>query len=178
MLLLTVTGRCAIFEASSAMRAIYFVLAIVAGLAAASSGDNNFLFRRCTNRCLVSRCNETYSLPPALRYTLWTCADDCRYQCMHVSTTKDTEMGHSARQYFGKWPFWRLGGIQEPASVAFSAVNFYAHLRGLALLRQEVPRDHPMKIYLLAWSFVSLNTWIWSMVFHTRGWLHFILPLI
>ncbi|PAV23399.1 Per1 [Pyrrhoderma noxium] len=49
-------------------------------------------------------------------------------------------------QYYGKWPFWRFMGMQEPSSVVFSMGN----------------------LFMLLWSVVSMNAWVWSAVFHTR----------
>lgn len=40
----------------------------------------------------------------------------------------------------GRWPFWRLGGLQEPGSVFFSLLNLLAHYCGLKAL-QRVPAD-------------------------------------
>jgi hypothetical protein len=72
-------------------------------------------------------------------------------------------------QYYGKWPFWRLWGMQEPASVLFSLMNFAAHLSGGLELQRGMKAGHPMKGYYLAFTFSNLNLWIWSAVFHTRG---------
>lgn len=58
--------------------------------------------------------------------------------------------------------------MQEPASVLFSLMNFYAHYRGYYSLRQYVSLENPMKDYYRVWSLVNMNAWIWSSVFHTR----------
>ncbi|CAA7260892.1 unnamed protein product [Cyclocybe aegerita] len=104
----------------------------------------------------------------SLKLTRWSCADDCKYICMHEITDRDIGHGKSVQQYYGKWPFWRFAGMQEPASVAFSLLNLWAHARGAAKLRERVPTSHPMRPYYLTWSIVSINAWIWSSVFHTR----------
>ncbi len=36
----------------------------------------------------------------------------------------------------GRWPFWRVGGLQEPGSVFFSLLNLLAHYCGLKALRR------------------------------------------
>ena len=59
--------------------------------------------------------------------------------------------------------------MQEPASVAFSLLNFWAHWQGLKRVRREIPDGHPMKPYYILWAFTGLNAWVWSAVFHTRG---------
>lgn len=150
---------------------IFLVLSALVVQVLSSAGDRSKIFRDCLARCEEVQCDPKVSagLPIALRLAAWTCSDDCKYRCMHATTTREVEMGLRVKQYYGKWPFWRLGGIQEPASVAFSLLNLWTHLRGGAKIRREISRDHPLKFYYLTWSFVSVNTWIWSSVFHTRG---------
>lgn len=71
-------------------------------------------------------------------------------------------------QFHGKWPFVRLVFLQEPASVFFSALNFIVHVRGLTRFRREVRPDAPLYVLWHAFSFICLNAWVWSGVFHTR----------
>ncbi|KAL1667480.1 Per1-like-domain-containing protein, partial [Schizophyllum commune] len=151
---------------SPAMRIslISVVAAIIVGVAA-SSGDRAKPFKECVERCTTT-CLEP--LPLDLRLTGWTCLDDCKYTCMHQITANVMGRGERPRQYFGKWPFWRFLGMQEPASVLFSLLNLWAHVRGSRALQRRVPRGHPMKPYYTTWSWISANTWIWSAVFHTR----------
>ncbi|KAF9484982.1 Per1-like protein [Pholiota conissans] len=136
----------------------------------ASSGDRSGEFSQCVDSCNVDRCitPATPDLPLALRLTRWSCVDDCKYRCMHAITAKDVYQGKTIQQYYGKWPFWRLAGMQEPASVAFSLLNLWAHARGASKIRRRVSETHPMRSYYLTWSMVSINAWIWSSVFHTR----------
>ncbi|GLB40149.1 putative per1-like protein [Lyophyllum shimeji] len=58
--------------------------------------------------------------------------------------------------------------MQEPASVAFSLLNLWAHAQGALKVRKRIPKTHPMRSYYLIWSLASINAWIWSAVFHTR----------
>jgi len=140
-------------------------------LSAASPGDRALQFTNCVSQCEAAECNplQNGTLPFLLQLTRWTCADDCKYTCMHSITDEAVVHGQPVQQYYGKWPFWRLAGMQEPASVAFSLLNLWSHVRGAAKIRRWVPKDHPMRPYYLTWSFVSVNAWIWSSVFHTRG---------
>ncbi|RUS18091.1 Mn2+ homeostasis protein Per1 [Endogone sp. FLAS-F59071] len=71
-------------------------------------------------------------------------------------------------QYYGKWPFYRLWGIQEPASVAFSIGNGYMHYYYWSVLRREIPVGYQMRPYYLGWVVFGVNSWLWSTVFHTR----------
>ncbi len=88
---------------------------------------------------------------------------------MHHITTRAIQHAWPVEQYYGKWPFWRFAGMQEPASVLFSIFNFAAHAYGARKIQERVSRDHPMKSYYLMFAFVSMNAWVWSSVFHTRG---------
>ncbi|OBZ75061.1 Protein PER1 [Grifola frondosa] len=137
-------------------------------VAFASSGDRSGDFITCVSTCAQSTPLAGMSL--AMRLTRWTHTDDCKYQCMHFITDQAIKYGRSIQQYHGKWPFWRFVGMQEPASVAFSLLNLLAHARGARDLQARIPDGHPMKKYYLAFAFVSINAWIWSSVFHTRGW--------
>lgn len=58
--------------------------------------------------------------------------------------------------------------MQEPASVLFSLLNLWYHVKGASRIRRYVPDGHPMKRYYLTWAAVSVNAWVWSSVFHTR----------
>ncbi|KAF7292478.1 Post-GPI attachment to proteins factor 3 [Mycena chlorophos] len=154
------------------MRPCALLLVALAGAVYASSGDRSPEFHGCVSRCRQRQCTPPNVIPLSLplRLTHWTCEDNCNYSCMHDITSRDKRLGDRVHQYFGKWPFWRLFGIQEPASVAFSLLNFWAHWRGLERVRREIPDGHPMKEYYIVWAFTGLNAWIWSAVFHTRDW--------
>ncbi|KAF8162763.1 Per1-like protein [Crassisporium funariophilum] len=145
-------------------------LTVLPTLVHASSGDRSPEFADCVDRCQSAQCGPGYetSAPLSLRLTRWTCTDDCKYGCMHEITDRDIKRGKDVQQYHGKWPFWRLLGIQEPASVAFSLLNLWAHARGASKIRRKVSENHPMRSYYIVWSMASINAWVWSSVFHTR----------
>lgn len=134
---------------------------------AASSGDRSPEFINCVSICTDAGCPHPFFL--SLRLTRWTCLDDCRYHCTHQVTDLAIQSGSRVQQFFGKWPFWRFAGAQEPASVVFSLLNFWAHAHGARQMRRYIPDSHPMKQYFISSAFVSMNAWIWSAVFHTRG---------
>jgi hypothetical protein len=137
----------------------------------ASAGDQADDFIQCVQLCKIQNCgtHSTYTMPFMLRLTHWTCSEDCNYNCMHQITAKNVRNSDPVNQYHGKWPFWRFAGAQEPASVLFSLLNLAAHWHGRNKIKREVPDNHPMKSYYLRWSLVSMNAWVWSAVFHTRG---------
>ena len=75
---------------------------------------------------------------------LWSCLDECNYQCMWRTTNGFLERKWNVPQFYGKWPFKRMFGIQEPASVLFSLLNFWAHFYKLRQFRKLVRNDSPM----------------------------------
>ncbi|KAI9184685.1 hypothetical protein H9P43_003740 [Blastocladiella emersonii ATCC 22665] len=120
----------------------------------------------------AARCAAT--LPLELQLTRWTCRDDCKYRCMHGKT--DARQ-HKVVQYHGKWPFRRILGMQEPASVLFSLGNLIQHVRGLWRLR-GVARAHgtsvaPKRWWTCLWwastyAVLSMVLWVLSALFHAR----------
>lgn len=60
-------------------------------------------------------------------------------------------------QFYGKWPFKRLFGIQEPASALFSFFNLLVHWNMLKKFRREVRNDSPMYYIWNVFSVVSVN---------------------
>ncbi|GBF90233.1 hypothetical protein Rsub_03366 [Raphidocelis subcapitata] len=125
-----------------------------------------------------------YAPPLALRLARWDCAADCAYHCMWAIEARRRAAGElTVWKYGGKWPFLRVAGMQEAASVAFSIANLAAHAAGLrrfaAALRAAAPGGEAAAgkpapaAYPYAWAWLlygaaSLNAWVWSAVFHTR----------
>ncbi|KAL7007861.1 hypothetical protein EMMF5_002508 [Cystobasidiomycetes sp. EMM_F5] len=73
-------------------------------------------------------------------------------------------------QYHGKWPFYRLMGIQEPFSVFFSLGNMYMHCRYGLTMARRLPTNFPKPlsdIYQIL-PLAGINLWFWSSIFHTR----------
>lgn len=72
----------------------------------ASAGDRDMEFQDCIDVCP--------SIEPQgwLRLMQWTALDDCKYWCMHKITRYRIEQGLSIQQYYGKWPFIRVFGLQ------------------------------------------------------------------
>ncbi|GIL59133.1 hypothetical protein Vafri_14048 [Volvox africanus] len=82
-------------------------------------------------------------MPLPLRVFRWSCEDDCKYHCMWaVEAWKSSANGNEGRfmteKYYGKWPFLRVLGMQELASVLASLANLLAHALCLRRLSAEV----------------------------------------
>ena len=146
-------------------------LSLVTAAVWASTGDRAQQYQADLNECITSRLCESEPASGVswdLRVFGWTCEDVCRYECMWQATAIRLREGQPIVQYYGKWPFRRLMGIQEPASVLFSLMNFVAHRRGLRRIQTSISDKYPLKNMMLLLAYVQMNAWIWSSVFHTR----------
>jgi hypothetical protein len=88
----------------------------------------------------------------------------------HVNQTRQTH--NKTYQYYGKWPFIRLFGMQEFFSVLFSIGNFYAQRAGFRQFRialEEIkPKSYPYSQIVYMMYLFNCNGWIWSSLFHAR----------
>ncbi|ORZ20335.1 Per1-like protein [Absidia repens] len=132
----------------------------------ASTGDEEPNFLSCVNLCSHSQCPT--KLPLQLQLFFWSCKENCQYECMHAITDKAIEHGEKVLQYYGKWPFYRWLGIQEPASVLFSIGNGWVHYHYYRLLKRRIPSNYYLKTAILMYAMVGVNAWVWSTVFHCR----------
>jgi len=176
----------------------------------ASIGDREPEYRRCVASCLDTGCVQTplfyegardsahngecepacrergiyeAELPFHIRLTGWGCDGDCKYRCMRIHTVQRQNKMLIPLKYYGKWPFLRLGGVQEPASVLASLVCLVCHiwgvcrfwkiseaasrLDGASCLGSSASVRHAMFLWI-GFGLVSINTWIASAVFHAR----------
>lgn len=120
---------------------------------------------------------------------LWSCHDECVYRCMWRTTNAFVAREWSVPQFYGKWPFKRFFGIQEPASVLFSFLNLIVHWKMLRKFRDDVRSDSPMyyvwHVFCAVRAFIRshhphdsfefhlrfqicINGWMCSIIFHTR----------
>lgn len=155
--------------------AIYTLLTVsCVTLCLASRGDSSQVFRRCVTWCQKNNCNKTTaqhfhtSQPVFERIFGWDCTDECRYSCMWKTVQSFKSSGHDVPQFYGKWPFVRFLGMQEPASAIFSILNGLAHLDMYLRFRQKVPISAPMYHVWTISAFMAINAWTWSAIFHTR----------
>lgn len=118
------------------------------------------------------------------RIMRWGCESDCRYKCMWEIEGDKRRQGTADDQdktvykYHGKWPFVRILGMQEPASVVLSLLNLGANVNCILLLRKYVWSMEPATgvermgfSHRFLWYghfILASNAWIWSAVFHSR----------
>jgi len=171
-------------------RPLLLALAVVVAclsfsLVAASSGDRQESYKSCVADCDRDICQPTSPASiadlsaeqlevregsTAQRLLRWTCVDNCRYLCMQAITEVALLKNDPIHQYHGKWPFYRMLGMQEPASVFFSLLNGYMHVRAWPKLKRVIPESYYLRPFYLGYALVGMNTWLWSAVYHARDW--------
>lgn len=157
----------------------------------ASVGDSSVVFNECLDKCWLTNCtlrsivsnldfddedlklpnlitNHDQNQPYYLKLLGWDCAEECKYKCMWDTVEMFQNYGIEIPQFYGKWPFVRVMGIQEPASALASVLNFAVNFLMFQRMRKKTPRNYPYKQVWNLFAFVSLNTWFWSAVFHTK----------
>ncbi|XAR67279.1 hypothetical protein NMG60_11001972 [Bertholletia excelsa] len=168
------------------------------GVLDASAGDADPLYRGCVDQCentgcvgerCFPHCNFSADVakhdqpwymqePLYLKWKQWDCQGDCRYYCMVNQEEERASLGLKPVKYHGKWPFKRVYGIQEPFSVAFSALNLAMHFYGwlnfyilIYYMLPQKPDKKPYYDFTFLWNLyalLSMNSWFWSAVFHSR----------
>nr|CAH7752827.1 unnamed protein product [Callosobruchus chinensis] len=138
-----------------------------------SAGDSSHFYQNCLKRCSSFNCtddgtNFMYRQQNVMYYLKWSCEDECKYECMWKTVKAFKDRNWKTPQFYGKWPFVRVMGIQEPASVAFSLLNAYCHFRMLKKFRNAVRPDSPLTWLWHVYFLVCVHAWFWSAVFHTR----------
>ncbi|PWA39422.1 per1-like family protein [Artemisia annua] len=167
------------------------------GVLHASIGDADPSYRSCLTDCETTGCVGSLCFPHCnfssngasvdgpwyMQEPLYIkgkqlyCQSDCRYHCMLSRENDRAASGHGPVKYHGKWPFKRVFGVQEPASVAFSVLNLVMHFHGwlsfFILLHYKLPMKSDKKPhydYAGLWylyGLLALNSWFWSAVFHS-----------
>ncbi|XP_025093997.1 post-GPI attachment to proteins factor 3-like isoform X2 [Pomacea canaliculata] len=127
----------------------------------ASVGDRSYIYNKCLNNCFAVNCTDTETFIAkqsfVLRLLRWSCPEECRYLCMWETVDAFRQDGTPVPQFHGK----------EPASATFSLLNAASHLM-LFQYRAVVPPSTPMYIVWHGLALVSVNAWMWSIIFHAR----------
>ncbi|XP_064647861.1 post-GPI attachment to proteins factor 3-like [Lineus longissimus] len=150
------------------------ILSLLLVTVMASAGDRSLVYKRCLSNCKYINClgvsDEVFASaqPVYLRWLQWGCLDECKYECMWQAVDAYEKDGSKIPQFHGKWPFIRLLGIQEPASVIASLLNFLSVTLGMMVFWKTVPSYSPMYFVWNFYGFVCLNAWFWSTIFHCR----------
>ncbi|XP_061193950.1 post-GPI attachment to proteins factor 3-like [Saccostrea echinata] len=140
----------------------------------ASYGDRSYIYQKCLQNCQIENCTGSASIarfkenqPWFEEKLYWSCEDDCQYHCMWKTVEAFRKDNIAVPQFYGKWPFIRVFGIQEPASVVFSILNGLCHFRILTY-RKVVPSTTALYYVWHIVALIGLHAWMWSTIFHTR----------
>lgn len=150
----------------------------------ASPGDKLNRFKRCVRECNYVNCqpqpfNSDWNFlrfDQTLKLLFWSCDQDCDYQCQQIITTERKLKHKPVVQFHGKWPFWRIFGIQEVVSMIFSLGNLVPHIIGATNIYKRLKQSHDYKSNLhykviLAGSIITCLAWGFSTIFHMRDFL-------
>lgn len=115
-------------------------------------------------------------LPWLLQALFWDCESNCDYQCQRLVTHDRIANGDEVYQFHGKWPFWRVWGIQELASMVFSIANWAVHYAGMKqtwsaiCANKNCPREpaNAQLYVLLFMAMVTTLAWTFLTIFHVR----------
>ncbi|KAH3715194.1 post-GPI attachment to proteins factor 3-like isoform X2 [Dreissena polymorpha] len=146
---------------------------LLVAMVTGSPGDRSYVYQKCLNNCKQRNCSEeglkifSSRQPPVERLIGWSCHDDCKYECMWQAVDAFKKDGLDVPQFHGKWPFVRLWGVQEPASMLFSLINGLAHL-SIFWYRSRVPTSTALYYVWHVAAIMAMNAWAWSTVFHTK----------
>jgi len=150
------------------------VLLTSTGVTLGSNGDRSYVFRKCVQGCTHANCSDPATLTQFsstqawhMRLLQWDCDGECRYQCMWTAVDAYQRDRSQVPQFYGKWPFVRYAGIQEPASMIFSLLNAITHA-AIFVYRAKVPRTAHMFYIWHVMALIGVVTWFCAAVFHTR----------
>lgn len=152
---------------------IFFLIFSLAEIEA-SWGDQSPHFKHCVSKCHGVNCSTQSTLAEweesrSFGETVvgWTCREECEYECMWSTVHVYGEHGR-VPQFYGKWPFKRIFGIQEPASVFASFLNLFSNIYMLRRFVISAPRNLYMYQVWCFYGLTAINAWLWSIVFHTK----------
>lgn len=137
----------------------------------ASQGDRDDYFQICRKDCSTATCLTSKISKFGNSFPFWNCDDDCDYDCMQTITAERSKQGYGPLKYYGHWPFLRIFGLEEPASVVFSLLNALPYIRSLIDDYNKYnteSKDSFMDRWLTLYWVISTNTWLASAFFHSR----------
>jgi len=139
-----------------------FLMFLLVGETSGSTGDRSQMFHNCLNSCLTANCSDEsnntdipFHIPIHLKLLQWSCTDECKYSCMWPTVEWFVDAGIGVQQFYGKWPFIRLFGLQEPAAAFFSIMNLACHIVMFFEFRRKVPPEAPFYSISLVYFYVS-----------------------
>lgn len=118
---------------------------------------------------------NNYQLPQIF-LVFWSCSADCNYKCQQLITNMRELAGEPMVQFYGKWPFVRVLGMQEIFSVVYSIANFMVNYNCLFKILRQYNKNKKnggngfdvMYLEYLQLIVISLFGWTFSTLFHMR----------
>lgn len=143
-----------------------------------SNGDRSLIYQNCLRNCVNSNCiniHDTFKSESEIeqdvwcRMFQWSCSDECKYQCMWQTVDAFKERFGIVPKFYGKWPFIRVLGAQEPASAFSSVLNLASNAYMYSKLKVMFPmKSSQLALFWHFFAFICMNAWIWSTVFHVK----------
>lgn len=132
-----------------------------------SPGDRSSWYRSCFAKCASDNCGGDSSLPTySFPLSPLPCSLSCKSTCIESSDKTIREKWNKTVQFFGKWPFRRIGNCEELASCVFSVGNLMFTIAGFIRAKRRYPTVND-KI-LLFHAVVCSTGWLFSAQFHAR----------
>jgi hypothetical protein len=154
---------------------LLYVIINILNIASASNGDYSSYFQSCLYEHVSKNCTLAENLkifnqhqPLYLKLLAWDCVDESKYECMWLTVDWFIKYNYNIPQFYGKWPFIRIFGIQEFISVFASLIHFLINGYMLKRVRKEISNDSQLKTLWIGFAYMNFITWFWSTVFHTR----------
>lgn len=138
----------------------------------ASVGDRTNWHKTCLSDCFQNQCNlkeitfPVYSFP----FSPLPCSLQCKSDCIEFANQNIQIHWNKTVQFYGKWPFKRIGNCEEIASVVFSLGNCIFTVIGYWMSIQrhrELRVDYYHKL-VTGQCVISTITWLCSAQFHAR----------
>ena len=128
----------------------------------------DYYFRVCVQDCVESplpRGEEYYDLFLE-RVMQWDTLSECEYSCMRSISDVRAERGYNMLKYFGHWPYFRVFGLQEPASCVFSLCNAIPHIYHLMCSHHLFHNE--LRLWIVSYGVTAIFAWCCSTAFHAR----------
>ncbi|KAJ0180233.1 hypothetical protein K1T71_003637 [Dendrolimus kikuchii] len=142
-----------------------------------SNGDRSIIYQNCLRNCIFDNCTDVddkFKSNQVIqdvwsKIFMWSCSDECKYQCMWQTVDAFQERLGIVPKFYGKWPFVRVLGAQEPASAFASILNLATNVYMYSKMRMLFPvRSTPLVLFWHVFAIICMNAWIWSMIFHIK----------
>jgi hypothetical protein len=143
------------------------ILALLIIFCDGSPGDRSSWYRSCFAKCISENCDGVSELPAySFPLTPLPCPLKCKANCIETTRQIIDQKWNKQVQFFGKWPFRRLGNCEELASCVFSVGNLVFTIAGYLKAKRMFSTTNDK--VLLFHAFVCSFGWIMSAQFHAR----------